>query len=308
MPKFPTTRTPPNPSTQSGFTLLQVMLGIAVLSAGTILAQPTFERAQQAILRTATISNINEISQAAKAHFLDSVNDGIGNPTAPCPSLNYPDACWPVDIAELIADGYIGDNADQSGFGLEIEVTPNSRTVIVDAQAPTVAQANLVAIAFGGLATIDATDLNDIRIQVEYASPGIDAEDQALLDRTGERQMIGPIRFDMNTAIARALAAGTPPDMSNVAIDLAGLGDIIDAREFNSDTIGVGNSIDAPASGGGIAAEIGGPLGTVEINASGNLEAPSGIITVFTSDNLTVNQDAEITNDVDIGGTLRIAN
>ena len=272
------------------------MLGIAVLSAATILAQPTIERAQQAVLRTATISNINEISQAAKSHFLDAVEAGIGDPIAACPSTNYPDACWPVNLAELITDEYIGDNAGQSGFGLDIDVTPNGRTIIVDAQAPTLAQANLVAIAFGGLAAVDNTNPADIRIQVEYASPGIDAEDQALLDRSGEREMFGPIVFDMTTLINRALATG------NVAIDLDDQGDIIDVRQLNSNTLGVGDGIAAPADGGALAASIGGSTGQVDINTTGNIEAPSGIITAFTSDNLTVNQDASVARNITVGG------
>ncbi len=301
MPKVPPRlHSPAIQSRQRGFTLLQVMLGIAVLSAATILAQPTIERAQQAVLRTATISNINEISQAAKSHFLDSVEAGIGDLTAACPTTNYPAACWPANLAELITDGYIGANAGLTGFGLNVDVTPNGRTIIVDAQAPTLAQANLVAIAFGGLATVDNTNPADIRIQVEYASPGIDAEDQALLDRSGEREMFGPIVFDMTTLIGRALATG------NVAIDLNDEGDIIDIRQLNSSTLGVGDGIAAPADGGLLAASIGGALGQVEINTTGNIEAPSGIITTFTSDNLTVNQDANVTQNVTIGGDTNI--
>ena len=272
------------------------MLGLAVLTVFTIMAQPTVERAGMAILRTATISNINEISQAAKSHFIDEVDAGIGDPAAACPSTNYPDACWPANLAELITDGYIGASATLSGYGLDIEVTPNGRTVIVDAQVPDIGQANTVAIAFGGLATVDATDLANIRVQVEYASPGIDAEDQALLDRSGERQMFGPIVFDMDALIARTLATG------NLALDLDDRGDIEGVRQLDTNTIGVGNGLAAPPAGGGNVAILGGTAASEQVVISnlGNINAPSGIITTFTSDDIVVN------NDIDVDGELRV--
>ena len=295
---------------QGGFTLVQVMLGLAVISAASIMAQPALERGRMAILRSATIGQIFEISQAAKTHYIDEVEAGIAllsatpSPTTPpdCPATLL-DQCWPDDLAELIADNYLGDDADLNGYGLDIEITPNGRTIIVDAQAPDVAQANLVAVAFGGLASVDSTTPGNIRVQVEFAAPGIDAEHQALLDRFGERQMEGPIVFDMTTILARTLATG------NVALDLNDDGDIIDVRRLDTSVLGVG--VDAPTAGG-IVASIGGTGGTVDINTLGNINAPSGLITTFTSDNLTVNQDAivqgdtDLQGDTDIGGDLRV--
>lgn len=263
------------PRKQGGYTLLQVMLALAVVGYAAYMAAPSVTRQQQNLLRTATIGQINEIAQAAKTFYIDQVEAG----TAAC-LANRPD-CWPANLAAMTAADYLADGAAQNGFGLTMEWTPTGRTGTVSAQAPDLGQASTLALAFGGLATVDNSNPADIRVNVEYASPGIDAEHLALLDRDGARQMEGPIVFDMNRIVARALATG------NTVLDLTGGG------TTPGDIVGAGNIESQEAT-------IGTALGQVVINQTGNLNAPSGIITTFTSDDIQVN------NDIDVDGDLRV--
>ena len=265
-------RPPPAPRRQAGLALYSAILALALFSYALVQLLPLYYRWELRTFRMATVTQINEVSQAAKTYYFFQVE------TDEAACLADREDCWPDDIAELIAADFIGDDAERNGFGLVIEAIPNGPTVIVSAQTPDLPQANALRMNFGGLATIDSSNPLDIRLEVEYAAPGIDSEHLALLDLDATRQVTGTVTFDLAEITAR-LATST-------VLDLGG-GDLVGADTITSNTINSGTIANSGQITSG-SATVGDPANQIELSNLGNITAPSAIITTLATDDLRI--------------------
>ncbi len=254
---------------QSGVTLFGATLALFILSIIMIQLTPIATRLQLTLLRNATVSQINETAQAAKSFYSAQVDAQ----EAACLAARA--NCWPDDMDELIANNFMAAGANQNGYGLTIETIPNGAMITISAQAPDLAQANSLSLAFGGLAAIDNTDLADIRVNVNYAAPGIDGEHLALLDLDATRRITGVLTFDFQQ-IQTQTAQPT-------VIDLSG-GNLTNAGTINSTTISNAGMIISRS------ATVGDPIAPIELSELGNINAPSAIITTLATDDLRIVQ------------------
>ncbi len=245
------------PDAQRGNALLGFLLVLGFSGLALVLAQPVLERARLATLRTALAGQISEVAQAAKTYYMFQVDAG----EADC--MAEREDCWPADLEEMIDADFLPEGADRGGFGLDIEVRPEDTLIIVSAAVPNIAQANLLAAAFGGIGAVDAAAPGGPRVDVSWSAPGVDGEHLALLDRDATRQMTGVLTFDFDTIEDRT--------SEPVVVDFGG-GDIIGAGQVRAGSALVGDE--------GF---------QIELSEIGNLTAPSAVITTLAADDFRVN-------------------
>lgn len=300
---------------QGGYTLLQVILGLAIASLIFVLAIPIVQQQQLDIRRVASAAHANEIAQAAKTWYVEAFENttaSLSSAATPAytntrpvctsaatgtPTTLDPDLCWPPTLASLstppspVTRTYLaGTRHAISGYGTSVTYARNGATMTVTIETPSAGEATLLGSHFGALATITGT-----QVAITWAAPGIDAEHRALLDLRGTREMVGTITFN-TTAIANNIAIAANDGHINDP------GNITNANQVNADYVGAtrahfsgdkatNNTPDTnfgtgvsgivfAAGGNVIGSAASNPIGAdvTVIQASGNLVSPSAFV------------------------------
>ena len=205
---------------QRGNALLSTTLSIALISFLMLQVVPMVSRYQAFTFRSATAANINEVAQAAKTRYMDQVF------ALDADCLTDRMNCWPTDMDELVTNNYVSARAEFNGYGLAIDLAPANPNITITSETPNAAEANSLALFFGGQATVE----NGTQVSINFAPPGIDPEHNALLDLDATRQVTGPVTFDLDQIIARTA--------SSVVLDLAG-GNLVDAGSIDANQTNV---------------------------------------------------------------------
>jgi Tfp pilus assembly protein PilE len=160
------------PNNQRGFTMLSMSLTVMVLGYIAYQAVPLVGRMQSYTFRTATVSGINELAQAAKTFYVDPANS----------------TSWPASPEVLSAGSYLPNFQNRNGYGYPFSFSVVGDSLVVTTEAASAEQASAVASHFGGLASLSGNE-----ISVTWSAPGTDANHQALVPRDGSRDIFGTI-------------------------------------------------------------------------------------------------------------------
>ena len=204
---------------QAGFSIIQMVLAIGLMSFMTIQLIPYVTAWQEAQLIRVTRLGIEQIAQASVA-FRAAQHD------------HFTVATWPTDLQVLVADGHLPGpvtrykNSVGNDYSLNIP-TPPDRWLEVSTEMLTTQQARKVVADWGAFATVNAAV-----VTVNIAVPGQESSHSELVQLDGshdglQQVMRGPLHW--NTPV---LDAGGNPFVPPVAIDLGG-NDIDQVRELN---------------------------------------------------------------------------
>ena len=196
---------------QAGFSLVQMVLAIGLMSYMTIQLIPYVSAWQENQLIRVTRLGIEQIAQAAVA-FRAAQED------------HFSTAVWPADLLILVTDGHLPSpvtrykNSVGNDYKLNMAPSPG-RWLELSTEMLTVQQARKVAADWGAFATVSGAV-----VTVPIAIPGQESSHGELVQLDGshngqQQVMRGPLHW--NTALTE-LDAGGNPIATSAAIDLGG--------------------------------------------------------------------------------------
>ena len=196
---------------QAGFSLIQMVMAIGLMSFMTIQLIPYVTAWQEAQLIRVTRLGIEQIAQAAVA-FRAAQED------------HFSVAVWPADLQILVTDGYLPSpvtrykNSVGNDYDLNLP-TPPDRWLEISTEMITTQQALKVAADWGAF-----SEVNGAVITVNIAIPGQESSHSELVQLDGshdgqQQVMRGPLHWD---AALTELDAGGNPIPTRDAIDLGG--------------------------------------------------------------------------------------
>ena len=196
---------------QEGFSLIQMVMAIGLMSYMTIQLIPYVTAWQENQLIRVTRHGIEQIAQAAVA-FRAAQED------------HFSVAVWPADLQILVTDGYLPGpvtrykNSVGNDYDLNLP-TPPDRWLEISTEMITTQQALKVAADWGAF-----SEVNGAVITVNIAIPGQESSHGELVQIDGshdgqQQVMRGPLHW--NTALTE-LDAGGNPIPTRDAIDLGG--------------------------------------------------------------------------------------
>ena len=206
---------------QAGFSIIQMVLAIGLMSFMTIQLIPYVTAWQEAQLIRVTRHGIEQIAQAAVA-FRAAQHD------------HFTVATWPTDLQILVTDGYLPGpvtrykNSVGNDYDLNLP-TPPDRWLEISTEMITTQQALKVAADWGAF-----SEVNGAVITVNIAIPGQESSHSELVQLDGshdgqQQVMRGPLHWD--SALLEIDALGNAV-ATNEAIDL-GDNNIDQVRQLN---------------------------------------------------------------------------
>lgn len=157
---------------QQGSTMLGMSLTVLMLGYLAFQLIPLASRMQSYTFRTATVTGINELAQAARTFYVNPANSQT----------------WPASPDVLTSSNYLPDFENRNGYGYPFSFSVIGTGLIITTQAADSVQATEIASHFGGLASVSGSD-----VSVTWSAPGTDANHQALVPRDGSRDVFGTI-------------------------------------------------------------------------------------------------------------------
>lgn len=206
---------------QAGFSLIQMVLAIGLMSFVTIRLIPYLGAWQEAQLIRVTRLGIEQIAQAAVAFRAAQES-------------HFTVAAWPADMQRLVTDGYLPGpvarykNSVGNDYNLNLPTLPN-RWLEISTEMLTTQQARKVVADWGGFATVSGAV-----VTVNIAVPGQESSHGELVQLDGshggdQQVMRGPLHW--STALLELDDIGNPV-ATREAIDL-GDNDVGRVRRLN---------------------------------------------------------------------------
>ena len=194
--------------------MLSISLAVVLMAYVSMQLIPIAGRMREYTFRTATVTGINELAQAAKTFYVDEVNA----------------RSWPASPEALASGTYLSMFENRNGYGYPYSFTIDGDTLIISTQAGGPDQANEIATHFGGLAAVTANV-----VSVAWSVPGNDANHEALVPRDGSRDIFGTITHRAGGAAGLVLngndidSVGQLDSNGSVTIRNAGLTGLINS-------------------------------------------------------------------------------
>lgn len=217
-----------NFSKQGGFTILEAVLVLSLLTIFLVQSIPYQQKKQSEKRQVYAVRGLNAIAQASIAHYVDE--DQTWHNT------------WPADVATLAARGYLPIFNNRNGFGGGFEICPNGclSGMTISTTVETVFHARSIQALWGPSASVTGTT-----VIIGIPIPGQESSHLALLDLAGTREITGTVEFgsgadidlQQNNVVGGDIAEFNELDASNEAgtgvINSNNInGDIVTAEEF----------------------------------------------------------------------------
>ncbi|MCY4425873.1 MAG: hypothetical protein OXC05_02425 [Halieaceae bacterium] len=206
---------------EAGFSLIQMVMAIGLMSFMTIQLIPYVTAWQEAQLIRVTRLGIEQIAQASVAFRADQHD-------------HFTVATWPADLQRLVTDGYLPGpvtrymNSVGEPYNLNTP-TPPDRWLEISTEMLTTQQALKVAADWGAFSSV-----NGAVITVNIAVPGQESSHSELVQLDGshdglQQEMRGPLHWD--TALMELDAMGnTVPTRDAISL---GDNDLDQVRQLN---------------------------------------------------------------------------
>ena len=212
----------PNNRAQGGYTILQLVLVIALMSMMAVLFLPTLSRLQERHAVNLTRNTIEQLMQASIAHYSDEDEPG-----------NF--LQWPGTPTVLVTDGYffpgpVPSNPYGEPYAFRVEggtcptppnPCPNDAILVVSTRVPDPSWARAIIRDWSSFSQVDDSVPTDVLIEIGVVAPAQEGSHWMLVGRDGSRPMLGNLDMDSNSVILPADPL-TDPSSLNAAQLLIG--------------------------------------------------------------------------------------
>ncbi|MEO0367209.1 MAG: hypothetical protein AAF197_00330 [Pseudomonadota bacterium] len=154
--------------TQQGFSALELVLVLSVLTLLTLQFVPLQEQFSEAVAENYTVTGLTELAKASKSFYGEN-------------------GAWPGDLNTLIGAGFLPGYSTETGprfnngFGASFNLTQNGNILELSTTVDTFQNARAIASTWGPLSKVSGT-----LVTVSVLRPGTEVAHDRLLNRFGE--------------------------------------------------------------------------------------------------------------------------